>query len=88
MTHERVGFWCVGEQTRVGVARRGGVSQRDLNAVVRAGVDAQAFIDCATSHDRGRVERPHGHGLGLLNELQPRLDSLAGTHPSLESCQS
>ena len=52
MTHERVGFWCVGKQTRVGVARRGGISQRDLNAVVRAGVDAQAFIDRATSHDR------------------------------------
>ena len=27
MTHERVGFWCVSEQTRVGIAGRGGVSQ-------------------------------------------------------------
>ena len=83
MTHECIGFWCVSEQTRVGIAGRGGVSQCDSNAVVRAGVDAQAFIDRATSHDRGRVERPHGHGLGLFNEVATEVGLTGGNPPFL-----
>ena len=82
MAHERIRFGSVSEQSRVWIARRSGILQRDLDPIIIARIDSQTFAQCSTSHDRRGIECAHGHGFWLFDQVAAQI-VLTGGHPPL-----